>query len=67
MKEQWNENAEYLNEQQVRDIVNVLDMFIENTGAVHHGRVGVHVHQEKNAERYDARKLVQFAQQKGLA
>jgi hypothetical protein len=67
MKEQRNENAEYLNEKQVRNIVNILDVFIENAGSVHRGRVGIHVHQKKNAERHNARKLVQFSQKKGIA
>ena len=59
-------NTEDLNKQQIRHVVNALDVLVKDLRAVHRGRIGEYVHKEKQAQRHNARKLVQFSQKKGI-
>lgn len=67
MKQERHENAENLDKNQIRHIVNVLYVLVKARRAVHRRRVCVHMHKEKRAERDDARQLMQLAQQKSFA
>jgi hypothetical protein len=58
--EQWYKYAEYLNEQKIRHVVNVLNVFIKDTGAAHRGRVCIYMNEVKNAERDNAGYLMQL-------
>jgi hypothetical protein len=58
---QRHKDAEYLDEQQIRHVVDVLHMFIEHTRSAHSGRIGIDVNEIKNAERNYAGYLVQLA------
>jgi len=67
MKYKRNKDPEDLDEQQIRDVVNILDMLVKNARAIYCGRIRVYVNEKKETERDDARKLVQFSQKKGIA
>ena len=60
MKQQRQENAENLDEQQIRDMMNVGNRVVENFVAAHRLRVRKHVHEKKRAQRHNARQLMQF-------
>ena len=62
MKKQRDKDAEDLDEDQIRHVVNVLDVFVKALRTVHRRGVRVHVHEEKDAEWYDAGQLVQLAE-----
>jgi hypothetical protein len=62
MKKQRDKDAEDLEEDEIRHVVNVLDVFVKAPRSVHRRGVRVHVHEEKSAEWYDARQLVQLAE-----
>jgi hypothetical protein len=58
--QQGHEDAQYLDEQKIRHVVNVLNVFIKDTGAAHRGRVCIYMNEVKNAERDDAGYLMQL-------
>lgn len=57
-----NKYAEYLYEEKIRDIVDILDVLIKNSRPAQRRRVRVHVNEKKHAERNNARQLVQLSQ-----
>jgi hypothetical protein len=67
VEQQRNEYAEYLDEKEIRHIMDILNMVVENSRAAHRGRVRVHVNEEINAQRHHSRQLMQFFQQEGVA
>jgi hypothetical protein len=67
MEKQRNEDAEDLDEDQVRHVVYVLNVLVEAPGSVHRRRVRVHVDEEKHAQRHDTGQLVQLPQQESVA
>ena len=52
---------------QIRHLVDAADVIVEDLRAVQRGRVRVQVDKIENAERHDARQLVQLAQKKRIA
>ena len=67
MKEKRDEYAEDLDENQIRKIVDVENMFVEALRAVHRRGVRVHVDQKENAERNDACQLMQLSEKESVA
>lgn len=60
MKQERNENAEDLDQKQIRNIVDLLNCLFECRLAVHRFRIREHVHEEEKPERNDAGDLVKF-------
>jgi hypothetical protein len=60
------EYAEYLDKEQVWDIVDILHMFVKALGAVHSTRVRKHVHKEKQPQRNYAGNLVKLSEKKSI-
>jgi hypothetical protein len=62
MEKQRQKDAEYLDQQQKRDVVNILYRFHETRLAVHRLGIREHMHEKEQPERNDARDLVQLSQ-----
>ena len=54
MKQKREKNSENFDKQQVRDIMNILYVFIKNFASPHSRRICVHMHEEKCPERHNA-------------
>jgi hypothetical protein len=67
VKKQRDKYAEDLEKDQVRHVVNVLDVFVKTPRPVHRGRVRIHVYKKENAKRNDPRQLMQLPQKEGIA
>ena len=58
VKQQRHEDAEDLQKDQIRHVVDVAHVLVEHGRAVHRGRVRVHVNEKENAERDDPGQLM---------
>src|SRR5262249_52320103 len=67
VKRERYEDTQYLDEQEIWNIVDVLHMVVENFRSAHRGRIRIHVHEKKHTERDNARQLVQLSQKKSIA
>ena len=67
MEQQRQKDPEYFNEQQIRHVVDIFDVFIEYSRTVQGRRIRVKVYEIKKRERHDAGQLMKFAQQEGCA
>jgi hypothetical protein len=56
-----NKNAEDLDENEIRHIMDVLYMLVKNSLTAHRGRVRIHVNEEEYPQRDDPCDLVQLA------
>jgi hypothetical protein len=64
MKKKRDKNAEDLDKNEVRHVVDVLHMVVKHLGAAHCRRVRVNVHEVKDPQRNDPCHLMKFSQQK---
>jgi hypothetical protein len=62
VEQQRNEDAEDLDKNEIRHIVQVLNVLIEDAFAAESRRVRVHVDEKENTERHNAGQLVQLSQ-----
>ena len=62
MKNERQKDAEYFDKQKKRQVVYVLNLFIEKCCAIHRGCIREHMHEEKQPKRDDARQLMNFTQ-----
>lgn len=56
------ENAENLDKQEKRDVVNVLYVIIKDLRAVHRRYVRIDVYEVEHAKRHDSRNLMEFTE-----
>ena len=67
MEQQRKKDAEYLNEQQIRRVVDIFDVLVENSRAVQSCGIRIQMYEVEKPERHDAGQLVEFSQQEGFA
>lgn len=61
MENQRQKYPEDLNKQQIRHIMNGLDMLVKNPCTIHRGRISEHVYEKEHAQRHNTRELVQLS------
>jgi len=62
MKDEGNENTENLDKDQIRYVVNILNVIVKYSRPIEGRRIRINMHEEKEAKRDNARDLVQFSQ-----
>ena len=67
VKQQWQKDPEYLDEDEIGHVVNVLHVIIEHLCSAHRGGIGINMNEVEQSKRDYAGQLMQFAQKKNSA